>query len=64
MLVFVCVFVNVSHCCAVPLAPNVLALGEEADFEALYCQPSTKADARQNVQLTTEPAFLPNACYL
>jgi len=43
---------------------NVLALGEEADFEALYCQPSTKADARQNVQLTTEPAFLPNACYL
>ena len=42
---------------------NVLALGEEADFGALNCQHSTKVDARQNVQLTTEPAFLPNACY-
>jgi hypothetical protein len=49
---------------ALRVSGNVLALGEEADFEALYCQPSTKADARQNVQLTTEPAFLPNACYL
>jgi hypothetical protein len=44
------------------LTHNVLALGEEADFEALNCQPSTKFDTRQNVQLTTEPAFLPNAC--
>jgi hypothetical protein len=43
-------------------AANVLALGEEADFEALNCQPSTKVDTRQDVQLTTEPAFLPNAC--
>jgi hypothetical protein len=42
---------------------NVLALGEEADFEALNCQSSTNVDTRQNVQLTTEPAFLPNACY-
>jgi hypothetical protein len=25
---------------------NVLALGEEADFEALNCQPSTKFDAK------------------
>jgi len=25
---------------------NVLALGEEADFEAQNCQPSTKVDAR------------------
>jgi len=25
---------------------NVLALGEEADFEALNCQPSTKFDTR------------------
>jgi hypothetical protein len=46
----------------VKLAANVLALGEEADFEALNCQPNTKVDTRQNVQLTTEPAFLPNAC--
>jgi len=36
---------------------NGLALGE-----ALNCQTSTKVDTRQNVQLTTEPAFLPNAC--
>jgi hypothetical protein len=46
------------------LTHNVLALGEEADLEALNCQPSTKVDTRQNVQLTIEPAFLPNACYL
>lgn len=26
--------------------PDVLALGEEADFEALNCQPSTKVDTR------------------
>ncbi len=44
------------------IASNGLALGEEADFEALNCQPSTKVDTRQNVQLITEPAFLPNAC--
>jgi hypothetical protein len=39
------------------LAPNGLALGEEADFEALNYLPSTKFDTRHNVQLTTEPAF-------
>jgi len=44
------------------MAGNVPALGEEVDFEALNCQPSTKVDTRRNVQLTTEPAFLPNAC--
>ncbi len=38
-----------------------MALGEETDLEALNFQPSTKADTRQNVQLTPEPAFLPNA---
>jgi len=27
-------------------AANGLALGEEADFEAQNCQPSTKADTR------------------
>jgi hypothetical protein len=31
---------------AASLLYNVLALGEEADFEALNCQPSTKVDAR------------------
>ena len=39
------------------------ALGEGADFEALNCQPSTKVDTRQDVLLTTELPFLPNACY-
>ena len=42
---------------------NVLALGAVADFGALNCQHTTKFDARQNVQLTTEPAFLQNRCY-
>jgi hypothetical protein len=28
------------------ISANGLALGEEADFEALNCQPSTKVDAR------------------
>ena len=40
----------------------VLRLCEEADFGALNCQHTTKVDARQNVQLTTEPAFLQNRC--
>jgi len=30
---------------------------------AQNCQYTTKVDARQNVQLTTEPAIEPNACY-
>jgi hypothetical protein len=31
------------------VASNSFGLGEEADFEALNCQPSTKFDTRQNV---------------
>src|SRR5690606_28311285 len=45
------------------LATNVLALGAVADFGTQNCQYTTKVDARQNVQLTTEPAFLQNRCY-
>jgi hypothetical protein len=44
------------------MTANGLWLCEEADFEALNCQHSTKVDARKNVQLTTEPAFLQNRC--
>lgn len=33
-------------CLISKLGYNVLALGEEADFEALNCQPSTKFDTR------------------
>jgi hypothetical protein len=40
-----------------------MRLCEEADFGAQNCQHSTKVDARHNVHLTTEPAFLQNRCY-
>ncbi len=46
------------------LVYNVLGLGEEADFEALNFQASIKVDARKNARLITDPAFLPNACYM
>jgi hypothetical protein len=42
---------------------NVLALGEEADFEAQNCLPALNSIRSTKLQLTTEPAFLPNACY-
>jgi len=40
---------------------NVLAIGAVADFGAQNCQYTTKFDARYNVQLTTETAFLQDA---
>jgi len=42
--------------------PKGLRLCEEADFGAQKCQHTTKFDARQNVQLTPEPALLQNRC--
>lgn len=42
---------------------NVFALGAVADFGVKNFQATTKADARQNVQLTTKTAIEPNACY-
>jgi len=44
------------------LAHNVLALGEEADFEALNCLPAPNLIRSTILHLSTEPAFLPNAC--
>jgi hypothetical protein len=44
------------------LAANVLALGEEADFEALNCLPALNLIRSTKLHLSTEPAFLPNAC--
>jgi hypothetical protein len=44
------------------LTANGLALGEEANFEALNCQYTTNVDRSTKYDLTTEPAFLPNAC--
>jgi hypothetical protein len=45
------------------LACNVLALGEEADFEALNCLPALNLKRSTKLHLSTEPAFSPNACY-
>jgi hypothetical protein len=45
------------------LAANVLALGEEADFEVLNCLPALNFIRSTKLHLSTEPAFLPNACY-
>jgi len=47
---------------SVTLAYNVLALGEEADFEAQNCLPELDLIRSTKLHLTTEPAFLPNAC--
>ena len=41
---------------------NVLALGEEADFEAQNCQLALNLNRSTKLHLSTEPAFLPNAC--
>jgi len=43
--------------------PDVLALGEEADFEALNFLPALNLIRSTKLHLSTEPAFLPNACY-
>jgi len=45
------------------LAGNGLALGEEADFEALNFLPALSLIRSTKLHLITEPAFLPNACY-
>jgi hypothetical protein len=47
---------------AVISQPDGLALGEEADFEALNCLLALNLIRSTKLQLSTEPAFLPNAC--
>jgi hypothetical protein len=44
------------------VAANGLTLGEEADFEALNCLSALNLIRRTMLHLSTEPAFLPNAC--
>jgi hypothetical protein len=44
------------------IGANGLALGEEADFEALNFLPALNLIRSTKLHLTTEPAFLPNAC--
>jgi len=46
----------------VELAHNGLRLGEEADFEALNCLPPVNLIRSTKLHLSTETAFLPNAC--
>jgi hypothetical protein len=49
--------------CRPTIGYNVLALGEEADFEVLNCLLALNLIRSTKLDLTTEPAFLPNACY-
>ena len=49
--------------CHFVIVSNVLALGEEADFEALNFLPALNLIRSTMLHLSTEPAFLPNACY-
>jgi hypothetical protein len=44
------------------ITANVLALGEEADFEALNFLPAQNLIQSTKLHLLTETAFLPNAC--
>jgi len=46
------------------IAYNVLALGEEADFEAQNCLTVLNLIRSTKLHLSNEPAFLPNACYV
>ena len=62
----VCSFVCLFNVCTVVhrVTANVLALGEEADFEVLNCLPALNLIRSTKLHLSTEPAFLPNACYV
>jgi hypothetical protein len=42
---------------------NVLQLQEVGDFEALNCLPALNLIRSTKLHSSTEPAFLPNACY-
>jgi hypothetical protein len=44
------------------ITANVLALGEEAEFEALNRLPALNLIRSTKLHLSTEAAFLPNAC--
>jgi hypothetical protein len=45
------------------LTGNVLQLQEVGDFEAQNCLPALNLIRFKKLHLSTEPAFLPNACY-
>jgi hypothetical protein len=46
------------------IATNVLQLGEVADLEAQMFSLALMFIRNPNVQFSTEPAILPNCCYL
>jgi hypothetical protein len=50
--------------CITIIHTNVLPLGEEADFEAQNCPPALNLIRSTKLHLSTQPAFLPNACYM
>jgi hypothetical protein len=60
---FVFLFVYCRSCRSFRVSANVLALGEEADFEALNCLPALNLIRSTKLHTRTETAFLPNACY-
>jgi hypothetical protein len=57
------------HCCGVgfvvvKVAANVLQLGEVAEIEVQMFSFAQKFNRRTAVEFCTEPAILPNCCYL
>jgi hypothetical protein len=46
------------------LADNVLQLGEVAEIEEQMLKICTMLNRIPNVQFSTEPAILPNCCYV
>ena len=46
------------------IAFNVLQLGEVAEFEAQIFSFAQKFNRRTTVEFSTEPAILPNCCYV
>jgi len=46
------------------VSANVLQLGEVADLEALTFNLALMFIRNPNVQFSTEPAILPNCCYV
>jgi hypothetical protein len=46
------------------MAGNVLQLGEVAEIEAQMSSFAQKFNRRTTVEFGTEPAILPNCCYL
>jgi hypothetical protein len=58
---------SLSICCVVvffPLVHNALQLGEVAEIEAQMFRFAQKFNRRTFIEFSTEPAILPNCCYV